>query len=170
MEYNFSQHVTKEDYVAFLMNHLKMNIMRPFNLGLFVVGLGYLLSAPIITGSGDYTFTVIGLALIGVMVLSVFFARYNAGKRYDKNQEMFDMTYRATEEGFSYVVGTQAVEKKWFDFYSASETEEYLYIFASKDSGSVLVKRDIPSDAVDFIRSKLVAHVNPKRVKVFGVE
>ena len=167
MEYQFSQHVTKEDYVAFLMNHLKMNIMRPFNLTLFVVGLGYLLLAPIITGSGDFTFTIIGLALIAVMVVSVFFARYNAGKRYDQNKDMFDMTYRANDEGFAYIIGKEAVDRKWIDFYSAAETEEYLYIFASKDSGSVLVKREVPADAIDFIRNKLKAHVNPKKLKLF---
>jgi hypothetical protein len=170
MEYNFSQHVTKEDYVNFLMNHLKMNIMKPFNLTLFVVGLGYLLLAPIVTGTGDFTFTIIGFALIAVMVLSVFFARRNAAKRYDKNKDMFDMTYKATDEAFSFVVGNQTVDKQWMDFYSAAETEDYLYIFASKDSGSVLIKRDIPSDAIDFVRSKLVAHVNPKRLKVFTTE
>jgi LPXTG-motif cell wall-anchored protein len=166
MEYKFTQHVTKEDYIAFLMNHLKMNIMRPFNMVLFIFGLGYLLLSPIITGTNNYAFTLIGLSLIFMMGVSVIFARRNAAKRYDKNQDMFDMTYLADEEGFSYLIGDEKVEKKWYDFYSASETEDYLYVFTSKDSGSVIVKREVPNEAIDFIREKLKKHVNAKRLKL----
>jgi hypothetical protein len=164
MEYHFSQHVTKEDYVAFLMNHLKMNLMRPFNLILFTFGLGYLLIAPFVTG--DFTFTLIGLTLVVVMVFSVFLARFNAGRRYEKNKHLFDMSYRVDDETFSYMLGDKTIDKKWMDFFSANETKEYLYIFASKDSGSVLIKREIPNDAIAFIKAQLRAHVDPKRVKL----
>lgn len=164
MEYEFSQHVNKEDYVAFLMNHLKMNLMRPFNLILFTFGLGYLLLAPFVTG--DITFTLIGLTLVLVMGLSVLLARYNAGRRYEKNKHLFDMTYRVTEDTFHYMLGDKTIDKKWMDFFSANETKDYLYIFASKDSGSVLIKREIPSDAIAFIKAQLRAHVDPRRLKL----
>lgn len=167
MEYNFHQHVTKEDYVAFFMNHLKMNILKPANVILFIFGFGYLAAAPFINGTNDFLFTYIGFGLLAFMLLSVVYARYNAAKRYDKNQGMFDMSYKINEEAFSFMVGDQPVEKKWMDFYSATETEDYLYIFVSKDNGTVLVKRDVPSDAIAFIRTQLRAHVNPKRIKLF---
>ena len=166
MEYKFQQHVTKEDYIKFLMNHLKMNIMPPFNIGLFVFGIGYLLLSPIVTGTGSFVYTYVALFLILLMVISVWFAKYNAGRRYDKNKDMFDMTYVADDEGFSYLIGSEKVLKKWFDFYMATETEEYLYIFTSKDSGSVIVKREVPTEAIDFIRKQLKAHVSPKRLKL----
>lgn len=170
MEYTFSQHINKEDYVAFLMNHLKMNLMKPFNLVLFVGGMGYLLIGPFVTGSEDFTFTLIGLALILVMIASVYFAKRNAAKRYDQNTEMFDMTYKVNEELFSFAVGNEWIDKKWIDFYSASETEEYLYIFVAKDSGSVLIKRDIPSDALAFVKQQIKNSVPPKRVKFLKEE
>lgn len=168
MEYTFSQHINKEDYVAFLMNHLKMNLMKPFNLILFIGGMGYLLIGPFVTGSGDFTFTLIGLALILVMIGSVFFAKRNAAKRYDQNAEMFDMTYKVTEELFSFAVGNEWIDKKWIDFYSASETDEYLYIFVAKDSGSVLIKRDIPIDALTFVKDQIKKNVPAKRVKLIN--
>jgi len=166
MEYNFQQHVTKEDYVSFFMNHLKMNILKPANVVLFVIGFGYLAAAPFINGTGDYLFTYIGFGLFVFMLVSVFYARFSAGKRYDKNEGMFDMSYQVTDEAFTFMVGGQPVEKKWIDFYSATETTDYLYLFVSRDNGTVLVKRDVPQDAIDFIRRQLVAHVNPKRVKL----
>ena len=79
---------------------------------------------------------------------------------------MFDMSYQVTDEAFTFMVGGQPVEKKWIDFYSATETADYLYLFVSKDNGTVLVKRDVPHDAIEFIRAQLIAHVNPKRLKV----
>lgn len=166
MEYNFQQHVSKEDYVAFFMNHLRMNILRPANIILFVFGFGYLGAAPFINGTEDFLFTYIGLGLLAFMLLSVVFARINAGKRYDKNDGMFDMSYQVTEDAFLFMVGEQPVEKKWIDFYSATETKEYLYLFVSKDNGTVLVKREIQPEVINFIRAKLIAHLNPKRVKL----
>lgn len=170
MEYQFKQHVTREDYIAFLMNHIKMNIVKPINVVFFVILLGYLIAAPFITGTGDFTFTYIGFGLVGVMGLTLLIARRNAGKRYDKNAEKFDMSYHVDETAFSYVIGEQKIEKKWIDFYSASEVDDYLYIFVSRDSGTVLVKRDIPDDAIRFIRKQIRAHVAPKRVKIFTDE
>ncbi len=168
MEYQFTQHITKEDYVKFLMNHLKMNIMRPLNITLFIFGLGYLLLSPIVTGTGSFVYTYVALFLILLMGISVWFAKYNASKRYDKNKDMFDMTYIADEEGFSYLIGNEKVLKKWFDFYMATETEDYLYIFTSKDSGSVIVKREVPTEAIEFIKDKLSKHVSPKRLKLLN--
>ncbi|QMS85753.1 YcxB family protein [Candidatus Xianfuyuplasma coldseepsis] len=164
MEYHFNQHVTREDYIAFLMNHLRMNIFKPTNLIFFTIGIGYLAVAPFITGTQDFTFTFIGLGLVLVMILSILFARYNAGKRYDKNPGNFDMSYTVDDNGFSYNVSGQKIETPWMNFYSASETEDYLYVFVSKDSGSVIVKRDVPNDAIEFIKTKLQEHVNAKKI------
>lgn len=165
MEYHFTQHVTREDYIAFLMNHLKMNIFKPTNMIFFTIGIGYLAVAPFITGTQDFTFTLIGLVLVFIMIISIVFARYNAGKRYDKNAGNFDMSYSVDDTGFSYKVAGQKIETPWINFYSAAETEDYLYVFVSKDSGSVIVKRDVPNDAIEFIKSKLKEHVNSKKIK-----
>lgn len=166
MEYHFTQHVSKEDYIAFLMNHLRMNIFKPANLAFFTIGIGYLAIAPFITGTENFTFTYIGIILVFVFILSIFLARYNAGKRYDKNAGKFDLSYTVDENGFSYKVSGQKMETKWMDFYSVAETKDYLYIFVSKDSGSVIVKRDISEEIIGFIKQQLASHLPKKRVRL----
>lgn len=168
LEYNFSQHVTKEDYIAFVTNHMKMSFFKPFNIVLFVISVGYLAASPFILGTNDYTFLFIGLGIILLLVGMVFYARKNAAKTYDKNSDQFTMSYKVDDEGLTYILGEGQLQKQWMEFYSATENDDYMYVYVNKNSGLVLVKRDVPVDALRFIRSKLTEHVTPaKRVKVY---
>ena len=56
MEYKFTQKVTKEDYIAFVTNHMKISFLKPVNIVLFVISIGYLMVSPFIIGENDYTF------------------------------------------------------------------------------------------------------------------
>ncbi len=165
MEYNFHQHVTKDDYVAFVMNHLKMSFYKPFNMALFIVSVGYLLISPILD-PGNFTFLFIGLGIVLLLVAMMFYARKNAAKTYDNSAAQFDMSYRVNDEGLTYILDEGQLEKKWGEFYSVKETEEYLYVYVNKNSGMVIVKREVPNDALSFVKQKLTLHVLPKRVKL----
>jgi hypothetical protein len=166
MEYNFKQHLSKEDYVNFVTAHMKSSMLKPLNIVLFIISVGYLVVSPFILGTGDFTFLYFGLGIIALLVIMYFYARRNAAKQYEKNSEQFDMTYKVNDEGLNYILPQGSIEKKWIEFFSAFETEEYLFIYLQKNSGMVILKRDVPTDAVEFIKRKLVDHVNSKRLKL----
>jgi len=137
--------------------------MKPFNIALFAISIGYLMIAPFIIGDGNYTFTFIGLGLISFIAVMYFFAKKNAGKQYDKDADQFQMSYEVDDEGLTYIIKDGSLPKKWMDFYSATETAEYLYVYVNKNSGMVMVKRDIPTDAMEFIKNKLRESLPAKR-------
>lgn len=168
MEYTFSQHVTREDYVAFVTNHMKISFFKPFNIVLFVVSIGYLMLSPFILGTGEFNFLFIGLGLVALLAGMFFYAKRNAKKQYDKNPDSFNMSYEVNDEALVYIFTEQNITKKWIEFYSAAETEEYLYIYVNKNSGLVLVKRDIPNDALNFVKDKIRLHLNAKRIKLLS--
>ncbi len=166
MEFTFRQKVSREDYVAFVDNHLKRSILKPLNLVLFVISIGYLMISPFILDNGDYTFFFIGLGIALLLAAMIFYARRNAAKQYDKTPDQFNMEYKVDDEGLTYLIGEGSIEKKWFDFHSAMEKEDYLYLYVNKNSGMVIVKREVPIDALNFIKEKIKEKVNPKNVKL----
>lgn len=165
MEYSFSQKVTKEDYVSFVTNHMKMSFLKPLNIVLFAVSIGYLMVSPFILQDGNFTFLFIGLAILLLLVGMVLYARKNAAKQYMKDEDQFNMDYEVNDKGLVYIYNDGRLEKLWVDFYSTAETEDYIYVYVNKNSGLVLVKRDISTDGVRFIKEKLRENIVPKRVK-----
>ena len=61
MEYNFTQKWTKEDYVAFAVNHLLQNFLKTRNLILYTISIGYLIITPLLTGRWEFFYVGIGL-------------------------------------------------------------------------------------------------------------
>ena len=168
MEYSFTQEVTKEDYVSFVNNHMKLSFLKPVNILLFVVSIGYLTISPFLMPAGErsYTFSFIGIGILVLLIGMVFYARKNAEKQYDKADNEFKMTYEVNEEGLIYKLTEGNIEKKWHDFYMAMENEKYLYVYVNKNSGMVIVKRAATFEAIDFVKSKLKLHVKPRRLKL----
>jgi hypothetical protein len=168
MEYSFTQEVTKEDYVSFVNNHMKLSFLKPLNIVLFVVSIGYLTISPFLmpVAERSYTFSFIGLGILALLIAMVMFARKNAEKQYDKSENEFTMTYDVDEEGLVYKLNEGSIEKKWFDFYMALENEKYLYVYVNKNSGMVIVKRAATIEAINFIKTKLKANVKPKKLKL----
>ena len=58
------------------------------------------------------------------------------------------------------------LEKNWYEFAKAKESDEYIYLAISKQSGLIIVKRQISSDALAFLYSRLKEHIVPKNLKL----
>ncbi len=170
MEYKFTQKVTKEDYVSFVTNHMKVSFLKPLNIALFVVSIGYLTVSPFLLPADErnFTFTFIGIGILLLLIVMVWYAKRNAEKQYDKSESEFTMSYEVNEEGLVYIVSEGNIEKKWIEFYSAVENEQYLYIYVNKNSGMVIVKRDVDDAAINFVKEKLRLHVKAKRLKLLA--
>jgi hypothetical protein len=168
MEYKFNQNVTKEDYVSFVTNHMKNSFLRPMNIVLFVISIGYLTVSPFFMPADErsFTFTFIGIGIVLLLIAMVFFAKRNAEKQYDKNEGEFKMKYEVDDEGLRYIVSEGQIERKWNELFSAVENDEYLYIYVNKNSGMLMVKRDIDDAAIQFVRDRLRANLKPKRVRI----
>lgn len=164
MKYTFTQNVTKEDYVAFVTNHIFLSFLRPFNLILFIISVGYLLVTPFLTG--DFTFFYVGIGIFAFIFLLALFVRRNAKKTYERNPESFTMTYVVDDESLTYMTREGELVKNWPEFYRVKETNDYLFVYINQHSGLVLVKREIPSDAYRFIVEQLKQHVIAKRLKL----
>ena len=168
MEYNFTQDVTKDDYVSFVNNHMKVSFLKPVNIILFTVSIGYLMISPFLmpVAERSYTFTYIGVGLIVLLVGLMLFAKKNAERQYDKSNGDFSMSYEFNDDALVYIVTDGNIEKKWYEFYSVLESEDYLYVYVNKNSGMLIIKRAAPTAAIEFIKEKLVANLKPKRVKL----
>ena len=168
MEYKFNQNVTKEDYVSFVTNHMKNSFLRPFNVVLFIVSIGYLSISPFLMPADErnFTFTFIGIGIVAVLFGMVLLAKKNAAKQYDKNSGEFKMSYDINDERLVYIVGEGQIERKWNEFYSAVENQDYLYIYVNKNSGMLIVKRDANEPTLAFIREKLRANLKPRRLRL----
>ena len=87
MEYRFTQKYSKKDYIAFAMNHMKISILKPLNIFLFIASIGYLILTPLLTG-GDYTFLYLAIGLIIVLVLFLLFTWVGAARTYNKKTDL----------------------------------------------------------------------------------
>ncbi len=172
MEYKFKQELTREDYMAFVTNHLRQGLLKPFNVVLFILCIGYLLASPFLPGNeGNYNFMLIALGLVVVLVLMVFFSRRSAGKRYESIKDEFNVEFTVNEEKLLYQLkDDRFLEKPWNEFHSAYERGDYLYLYVHKNSGLVCVTRNLSPDIVRFIRKQITDHMNPKKVKLQSEE
>ena len=136
MEYKFKQAVSKEDYVSFVINHMKQSFIKPVNIILFTVSIGYLIFSPFLMAPEDrnYTFTFIGLGLMLLLVALVIFSKKAAEKQYDKSAGGFDMEYEVTDDALIYIVADGNISKRWDEFFSVNENEKYLYIYVNKEN------------------------------------
>ena len=168
MEYKFSQKVTREDYISFVTNHMKNSFLRPVNVVLFIISIGYLTVSPFLMPADErsFTFTFIGVGIIALLVGMVFLARKNAAKQYDRIEGEFKMSYEFDDDGLRYIVAEGQIEKKWFEFHSAVENEDYLYIYVNKNSGMLVIKREADENSLRFLRDKLRASLKPRRLRL----
>lgn len=172
MEYKFKQMLTKEDYVAFVTNHLRQGLLRPFNVVLFILCMGYLLASPFLPGNeGNYNFMFIALGLVAMLAIMVVFSRRSAGKRYDKVKDEFDVEFTVDENKVVYSLSNgQFLDKPWNEFYRIFERGEYIYLYVNKNSGLVCVTRNLNQDIVAFIKRQINEHMDPKKVKLVSEE
>lgn len=167
MEYKFKQEVSKEDYVSFVTNHMKQSFLRPVNIILFTISIGYLMVSPfLMEGERNYTFTFIGLGLILLLGGLVIFSKKAAERQYDKQQGSFDMEYEITDDALVYIIQEGNMAKQWYEFYSVRENEDYLYVYVNKQRGMLIIKRYISAEALAFIKTKLRENLKPNRVKL----
>lgn len=166
MNYEFKQTVTREDYIAFVTNHIKKSFLKVSNILLFTISIGYLIVSPFILDEQDFTFLYIGLAIVALLVGMVFFVRRNAGKTFDKNPNAFDMAYKADDAGLTYIVPEGEIQKNWNEFYSIHETEDYLYLYVNKNSGLLFVKSQINHDILQFVTANATKNMKAKHIKL----
>lgn len=167
MDYKFKQEVNQDDYVSFVTNHMKQSFLKPVNIVLFTVSIGYLMVSPFLMAADErnYTFTFIGLGLVLLLVALAAFSKKAAERQYLKSGGNFDMEYEITDEALVYIVSEGKIAKNWSEFYSVSENDDYLYVYVNKQRGMLIIKRAITSDALDFIKNKLQENLKPNRVK-----
>jgi LPXTG-motif cell wall-anchored protein len=168
MNYNFKQELTREDYISFVTNHLRQGLLKPLNILFFTISIGYLLVSPLLPGNeGNYGFTLIGLALLLVLGAMIYFARRSASKRYESVKDEFKVEFTMDENTLRYELEDQRfIEKQWMEFYSAYERGDYIYLYVSKNSGIVIVTRDLQPEIVRFIRASLTKHLQKRRLRL----
>ena len=168
MDYKFKQAVSREDYVSFVTNHMKRSFLKPFNIILFTASIGYLMVSPFLMAAAErnYTFTFIGLGLLVLLVALAIFSKKAAERQYDRSEGGFDMEYEITDKALVYIVQDGNVIKQWYEFYSVSENDNYLYLYVNKQRGMLVIKSALSSDALRFIKDKLREHLKPGRLSL----
>ncbi|AIO19224.1 hypothetical protein KQ51_01347 [Candidatus Izimaplasma bacterium HR1] len=168
MDYKFKQDVSKDDYVSFVTNHMKQSFIKPLNVILFTVSIGYLMISPFLMAAEDrnYTFTFIGVGLMLLLVALVIFSKKAAERQYDKSEGGFSMEYEITDDALIYIVNEGNISKQWYEFYSVNENEDYLYVYVNKQRGMLIIKSALSGDALRFIKDKLRANIKPRKVKL----
>lgn len=167
MEYEFTQKWTKEDYVAFAVNHLLQNFLKTRNLILYTVSIGYLIITPLLTGRWEFFYVGIGLILLVVGYL--FMAKRTAAKGYDRNKESLSIQFTVNESGLKYETGEGTVTENWENFNYVKETEKHFFMYFAAHKGFLLAKRDLHEDIILMIRRGLKEHVvNQKKIKLLG--
>ena len=167
MEYKFKQNWTKEDYVAFAVNHLLQNFLKTRNLILYSVSIGYLIATPLLTQRWEFFY--VGIGLIVLFVGYLFMAKRSAAKGYDRNKESLSIEFTLNESGLMYETGEGTVTENWENFTYVKETEKHFFMYFAAHKGFLLAKRDLSEDMVLMIRRGLQTHVvNQKRIKLLG--
>lgn len=167
MEYKINHHIEKEDYLAFVTNHIVSGFLKPLNMVLFTISLAYLIVTPFLTG--EFTFLLIALGIIALIIVGIFFVRRNAVKTYDKDSSSFDMKYEFNEEGFAAVMSEGKRELLWSEFYSAKETDKYLFIYVTPQQGLMLVKSQLSEEALKFLKEQLLNFaVRPRKFNFYN--
>ncbi|MCK5388351.1 MAG: YcxB family protein [Candidatus Izimaplasma sp.] len=170
MEYKFTQEWTKEDYIAFAMNHMKVSVFKPSNIILFTISIGYLTITPLVTG-GDYTFFYLGLGVIIFLGAFLLFTRVGAGRAYEKNKDLMKINFLINENGLTYLNSNGELLKPWNEFYSFKETKDYFFMHFSKYKGMLLAKRELSDELQKYIIKNVTEHlVNKKKIKLLKDE
>jgi len=170
MEYKFTQTWTKEDYIAFSMNHMFVSVFKLSNVILFTLSIGYLVITPLVTG-GDFTFLYLGVAIFLFLIAFLLFAKVGAGRAYEKNKELMTINFLINEAGITYLNNNGELLKPWTDFYSFTETDEYFFMYFSKHKGMLLAKRELSTELQRYVISQVKAHlVNQRKLKLLKVE
>jgi len=162
MEYKFTQTWTKEDYVAFAMNHMFVSVFKLSNIILFVVSIGYLVVTPFITG-GDYTFFYLGIGVLLFLLSFLLFTKVGAKRAYEKNKDLMTINFLINNEGITYLNNNGELLKPWIEFYSFKETKDYFFMYFSKHKGMLLAKREISQELQKFIVTNVETHLVDKR-------
>jgi hypothetical protein len=166
MNYEVNQTLTREDYMAYVTNQLYNYFFRPFNLIIFGVIIIYLLIVPIFTE--NYGFMLIAVGAIALNALLIFYTRSRAKKFYDKNQDLIKMELLIEENELVYKNTDGNLTKKWFEFESVKETEEYFFLNVNRQSGLIIVKRELSPEGSAFLVEKLKASIKPKKLKLLN--
>ncbi len=167
MEYKFTQNWTKEDYVAFAVNHLLQNFLKTRNLILYTVSIGYLILTPLLTQRWEFFY--VGIGLIVLFIGYLFMAKRSAAKGYDRNKESLSIEFTLNESGLMYETGEGIVTENWQNFTYVKETEKHFFMYFAAHKGFLLAKRDLSEDMIIMIRRGLQTHVvNQKRIKLLG--
>ena len=165
MDYEFTQTWTKEDYVAFATNHMKASILKPTNLILFSLSIGYLIITPFFTG--EFTFFFLGIGVFLFIGAFLLFTRAGAKKAYEKNKDFMTINFKITDDGITYMNVEGELVKPWNELYSFSETEEYFFVYFSKHRGMLFAKRDFSYELRRFIIDNVQKHlVNKRKIKL----
>lgn len=165
MEYTFEQKWTKEDYVAFAVNHLLQNFLKTRNLILYTVSIGYLVITPLLTKRWEFFY--VGIGLILLFIGYIFLAKRSASKGYDRNKESLSIKFTVNEASLKYQTGEGTVTENWENFTYVKETEKHFFMYFAAHKGFILAKRDLNQDIIQMIRRGLREHVvNQKRIKL----
>lgn len=164
MEFEVKQELNEKDYMAYVTNQLMSYFLRPINIGLYVVILGYM--GYMLITTKEWIIILMVVAILGLNLLLIFYTRNKAKKFFKKNQDLIRMEFIFKEDMLIYKNVDGDLEKHWYEFTSARESEEYIYLSVNKQSGLIVVKRFLNSDALSFLYSRINTHMNPKRVKL----
>lgn len=166
MKYEINQTLTKEDYMAYVTNQLYNYFFRPFNVIIFSVILVYLLIVPFFTQ--NYGFMLIALGAILLNVLLIVYTRHRAKKFFEKNQDLISMNLVLEDQELVYKNIDGNLSKKWFEFDNVKETEDYIFLNVNRQSGLIIVKRELSAEAKQFLLEKVSASLPAKKVKLLN--
>lgn len=164
MEYEITQELNEKDYMAYVTNQLMSYFLRPINVGMYVVILGYM--AYMLITTQNWVIILMIVAILALNLVLIFYTRNRAKKFFKKNQDLIKMNFTFKEDTLVYKNSDGNLEKNWYEFSSAKENEEYIFLTVTKQSGLIIVKRFLTSDALTFLYGRINTHINPKKVKL----
>lgn len=164
MEYKFTQELNEKDYMAYVNQQLLSYFFRPINIALYVVIVGYL-GFMLIT---QFSYIVLLMfAMIVLLNLTLwFYTKRRAKKFFKENQNLIRMTLTFKEDELVYKNTDGDVVKSWVDFTRVKESEEYFYLAVDKQSGLIIVKRYLSSEALAFFNKVITEKIDQKKLKL----
>lgn len=164
MEYEVTQELNEKDYMAYVTNQLMSYFLRPINVIMYVVILSYM--GYVLVTTQNYVILLMILAIVVLNLILIFFTRGRAKKFFKQNQELIRMQLTFKDDILVYRNSDGDLEKFWYEFIGARESDDYIYLSVNKQSGLIIVKRFLSSDALNYLYGRLKEHVNPKKIKL----
>jgi len=152
MEFNFTQEVTKEEYLAFYRYHILKKFYSPVKIIAVVFFFLILFSGPFY---GQWTMLYAGLALLAFIVFMIFKIKNTGGKIYDQDPESFQYEYVLTDVTCSFSTKDGKSTKMWSEFVFLFEDEQYVFIYTKQNRGLMFVKEKMEEEVVAFIKQKV---------------